>query len=68
MTQVVIAELPDAAKLFTSSEPQPFKSVDLSLGKTALEEANSTMGLALAEDEIDYLFEKKEKAKKKQIT
>ncbi|MCH2325535.1 MAG: phosphoribosylformylglycinamidine synthase, partial [Pseudomonadales bacterium] len=57
MTQVVIAELPDAAKLFTSSEPQPFKSVDLSLGKTALEEANSTMGLALAEDEIDYLFE-----------
>ena len=57
MTQVVITELTDAAKLFASSDPQPFTSVDLSLGKKALEEANSTMGLALAEDEIDYLFE-----------
>jgi phosphoribosylformylglycinamidine synthase len=58
MMEVVFAELTDASSLFHRSEPAPLASVDLlGGGKTALTEANQRMGLALADDEIDYLFE-----------
>lgn len=58
MTQTVISTLSAAGQLFRRAEPKPVSSVDiLGAGKQALVEANSEMGLALADDEIDYLFE-----------
>lgn len=56
MTEMVIESLDDSVKLFELAEPRPMASVDvLERGKAALEEANQSMGLALAADEIDYL-------------
>lgn len=57
MTDAVINNEEDALSLFSTSEPAPLEHVDiLSGGKTALEKANSEMGLALSAEEIDYLF------------
>ncbi|ENM5843269.1 phosphoribosylformylglycinamidine synthase [Vibrio mimicus] len=58
MMEVVFAELTDAQQLFSVAEPAPMSQVDvLAGGRRALEEANVSLGLALAEDEIDYLVE-----------
>lgn len=58
MTEVVFGNLDDAGVLFVQADPQSFSSVDiLSGGKQALVDANQSLGLALADDEIDYLFE-----------
>jgi phosphoribosylformylglycinamidine synthase len=58
MTQVVFTETAQANTLFQSAEPSPVKVIDiLSGGRKALEQANVELGLALAADEIDYLFE-----------
>ncbi len=58
MTEVVFSSLEDAAVLFDQAEPKSFSSVDvLGSGKQALVDANISLGLALADDEIDYLFE-----------
>ncbi|ENM5921770.1 phosphoribosylformylglycinamidine synthase [Vibrio mimicus] len=58
MMEVVFAELTDAQQLFSVAEPAPMSQVDvLAGGLRALEEANVSLGLALAEDEIDYLVE-----------
>jgi phosphoribosylformylglycinamidine synthase len=54
MTESVLLEAP--ATLFTHHEPRPLKTVPLlAEGRSALEHANRSMGLALAEDELDYL-------------
>ncbi len=62
MVESVFSELAQARQLFASHQPQPLQSVDvLGAGRRALIEANQTLGLALADDEIDYLqaaFEK----------
>lgn len=56
MTEVVLHDLNDAEQLFDQHEPKALKTVDiLSGGRDALAKANSDWGLALAEDEIDYL-------------
>ncbi|WP_213877264.1 phosphoribosylformylglycinamidine synthase [Pseudomonas sp. dw_358] len=56
MTQIVLARLDDAAGLFSHAEPKPLTVIDvLGGGRAALEKANVELGLALAEDEIDYL-------------
>ncbi|UUD63547.1 phosphoribosylformylglycinamidine synthase [Pseudomonas seleniipraecipitans] len=56
MTQLVLSNLEDAAQLFSHAEPKPLTAVDiLGGGRAALEKANAELGLALAEDEIDYL-------------
>ncbi len=56
MTESVLRSEHDAARLFTRSEPKPLHSIDvLGRGKAAIEDANRTLGLALAEDEVDYL-------------
>lgn len=47
-----------AEKLFGHDEPRPLETVDvLGQGRDALEQANTALGLALAEDEIDYLIQ-----------
>lgn len=56
MTEAVFHEKAGAELLFNHSEPRPMSTIDiLGRGKRALEEANTDIGLALAEDEIDYL-------------
>ncbi len=58
MMEVVFSELDAANALFAQAEPAPFTQVDiLAGGRKALEDANLSLGLALAEDEIDYLVE-----------
>ncbi|MBB3190649.1 phosphoribosylformylglycinamidine synthase [Halomonas cerina] len=58
MTETVLADASDAAKLFAHHAPAPLGSVDiLKGGREALATANVALGLALAEDEIDYLVE-----------
>ena len=56
MTQSVLERRDDTVRLFDAAEPKPFRRVDvLARGREALSEANNSMGLALASDEIDYL-------------
>ena len=56
MTQVVFADFAALDVLFSHATPQPFTTVPvLAKGRAALVEANKTLGLALADDEIDYL-------------
>lgn len=58
MTEAVLADVNEAAPLFERADPKPLASVDiLAGGRDALVEANQRLGLALADDEIDYLLE-----------
>jgi phosphoribosylformylglycinamidine synthase len=58
MTESVFADLASAAQLFAHAQPRPMTSVDvLEGGREALVAADRTLGLALADDEIDYLLE-----------
>ncbi|HEY2451660.1 MAG TPA: phosphoribosylformylglycinamidine synthase [Scandinavium sp.] len=58
MMETVFAALQDAESLFAHHQPAPVSSVDmLGQGRQALVEANQRLGLALAEDEIDYLYD-----------
>lgn len=58
MTQSVFTQLQDASQLFAQHQPAPLKNVDIhSGGRTALEEANRTQGLALDESEIQFLYQ-----------
>ncbi|MWV17295.1 phosphoribosylformylglycinamidine synthase [Pseudomonas sp. L-22-4S-12] len=56
MTQLVLSHMEQAADLFSHAQPKPLTAVDiLGGGRAALEQANVQLGLALADDEIDYL-------------
>ena len=56
MMEQVFTELAPLENLFSHQQPKPFSTVDvLAKGKKALQTANTEMGLALSEDEIDYL-------------
>ena len=56
MTESAMPSRAEAAALFTALEPAPMDHVDVLVGgRTALVDANKAWGLALAEDEIDYL-------------
>ncbi|WP_207063979.1 phosphoribosylformylglycinamidine synthase [Motiliproteus sp. SC1-56] len=58
MVEAVFPEMDAAAQLFSHAEPRPMQRVDiLGGGRAALETANRELGLALAEDEIDYLVQ-----------
>ena len=58
MVEAVFTDIESASVLFEQTEPKPFTSVNvLGNGREALVKANTEMGLALAEDEIDYLVE-----------
>ncbi|KFK96736.1 MULTISPECIES: phosphoribosylformylglycinamidine synthase [unclassified Serratia (in: enterobacteria)] len=57
MMETVFSELQQAEKLFSHHQPTPYQTVDvLGQGRSALEQANVKLGLALAQDEIDYLL------------
>ncbi len=58
MVESVCATLDDVGRLFESATPESFGSVAvMAEGRPALERANRSLGLALADDEIDYLVE-----------
>jgi len=58
MTESVLASRAEAEQLFTELDAQPMEHVDvLTGGRAALEAANRQWGLALADDEIDYLVQ-----------
>ena len=58
MTESVFNTLENCSVLFQHETPRPMASVPvLAEGRTALESANQSLGLALADDEIDYLVE-----------
>jgi phosphoribosylformylglycinamidine synthase len=57
MTESVVYRVDEAARLFERHAPAPLGSVDLlGDGRAALAAANGELGLALSEDEIDYLL------------
>ena len=56
MTQVVLRTLDSAAVLFRHAEPRPVPA-GRCCGGTALLAANGELGLALSDDEVDYLVE-----------
>lgn len=56
MTEAVLLDLADAQALFAHAEPAPLGRVDVMAGgRDALVAANAELGLALSDDEIDYL-------------
>jgi len=58
MTDSVLPGFEVAGELFRHFEPKPLATVDvIKGGKSALVEANSSLGLALSDDEIDYLLD-----------
>jgi phosphoribosylformylglycinamidine synthase len=57
MIETVLRQAGDAAGLFGELEAKPLESIDvLGGGRNALTSANTELGLALSEDEIDYLL------------
>jgi phosphoribosylformylglycinamidine synthase len=58
MTEVALTDLDSAGRLFEQAAPRPAGRVDLLCrGRAALEQANGDLGLALSDDEIDYLLD-----------
>ncbi len=58
MTDSVLPGFEAAGELFRHFAPKPLATVDLQKGgKNALVEANGSLGLALSDDEIDYLVD-----------
>lgn len=58
MTEALMPELAAASVLFEHAQPQPLSTVDvLGGGRAALEAADQVLGLALADDEMDYLVD-----------
>lgn len=58
MTESVLLARDDASHLFDEQPGKPMEHVDvLGRGRVALEAANKDFGLALSDDEIDYLVE-----------
>ena len=58
MMETIFLNYQDANTLFAEQTPAPLKTIDvLAKGKDALVKANIEMGLALADDEVDYLVD-----------
>ncbi|MDR1936731.1 MAG: phosphoribosylformylglycinamidine synthase, partial [Candidatus Accumulibacter sp.] len=58
MTETVLGGFEESAGLFRHFQPKPMSRIDLlGGGRAALAEANIRLGLALSEDEIDYLVD-----------
>ncbi len=57
MTETVLADFRTAEGLFASPRPAGLSVIDLSGGRAALEAVNVRLGLALDDEEIDYLVD-----------
>ncbi len=58
MTEIVVDDIEGCAALFQHHAPRPLREIDTAGGgRAALERANLDLGLALSDDEIDYLVE-----------
>jgi phosphoribosylformylglycinamidine synthase len=58
MTEAALPTRADAAALFDEREAEPMERVDvLGRGREAIVEADTTYGLALSDDEVDYLVD-----------
>ena len=58
MMEAIFTDMNQATALFASAEPGELTSIDIEHGgKNALVQANIDLGLALADDEVNYLFE-----------
>ena len=58
MIEAVFTDVEQAQQLFRHEQPRPQTSIDvLGQGRSALAQANIELGMALAEDEIDYLVD-----------
>ena len=58
MTETALPTRADTAALFDEREAEPMERVDvLGRGRVAIEEADTAYGLALSDDEVDYLVE-----------
>ena len=59
MTQTLLTSPPEASHIFTQGVPRPVERISLGASKTealtALGQANQRLGLALADDELEYL-------------
>jgi phosphoribosylformylglycinamidine synthase len=56
MTEAVYGSLADASRLFSHVAPRPLATIALATrGRSAIEDANRALGLALSDDEVDYL-------------
>jgi len=65
MTESVLRSADDAVRLFDELEGKSLETVDvLGQGRAALMHANTELGLAMSDDEIDYLDEAFTKAKR----
>jgi phosphoribosylformylglycinamidine synthase len=56
MTEAVLADINEARSLFVQHGPRPLRRISLAAGREALRAANAQLGLALTDDEIDYLL------------
>ncbi|HSX52848.1 MAG TPA: phosphoribosylformylglycinamidine synthase [Patescibacteria group bacterium] len=57
MTEVVFQSIDQMAGLFKHAKPRKLSIIDIKPGKQKLVAANTALGLALADNEIDYLYE-----------
>ncbi|TCV86717.1 phosphoribosylformylglycinamidine synthase [Sulfurirhabdus autotrophica] len=58
MTEIALSDMDEISRLFEHCQPVPLNTVDILGGGTeALVEANKELGLALSQDEIDYLVQ-----------
>jgi phosphoribosylformylglycinamidine synthase len=58
MTETVLRHPEEAAGLFRELQAQPLESIDIRAGgKQALARANVELGLAMSDEEIDYLYQ-----------
>ena len=58
MTQAVVTDMSQCDALFISGKPKELTCINIQeQGKQALVTANNTMGLALSDEEMDYLFD-----------
>ena len=55
MTETALFDRADAVRLFAHEATRPLRTVSLANGRAALVKANTELGLALSDDEIDYL-------------
>ena len=65
MTEIVLREPQEAEGLFRELQAQPMAAIDIKAGgKAALALANVELGLAMSDDEIDYLYQAFTQAKR----